>query len=315
MGSGTASSTALETVLGDQAVGPGGEQDAAVDGHERQPATSYDAAVASDPTQLIDRGRYPIDDLADPRTVALAHVCRRDLGATGVAIVPGFLTPEAVAAMVAESSDLGGSGHHQDIEATPYLELPDEGWPDDHPRLAVGRSALTAVPYDDFGPETALRGLYEWDAFMGFLALALGKSRLYRYDDALGALNVASMADGDELAWHFDQTDFVVSIALRSSPRGGHFECVPEARHVDDECYADVTEILEGRAPERITTIPMTPGTLMFFEGRRSLHRVTPIVGEVPRLVALLAYDTQPGTCSSELLRLVRYGRATARSN
>ena len=42
-----------------------------------QPATSYDAAVAPDPAQLIDRVRYPIDDLADPRTVALADECRR----------------------------------------------------------------------------------------------------------------------------------------------------------------------------------------------------------------------------------------------
>ena len=106
-----------------------------------------------------------------------------------------------------------------------------------------------------------------------------------------------------------------VSIALRSSDHGGHFECVNAARRPDDERYADVSAILEGRAPARITTIPMTPGTLMLFEGRRSLHRVTPIGGPTPRLVALLAYDTMPGTCSSELLRLVRYGRASARSN
>ena len=64
----------------------------------------------------------------------------------------------------------------------------------------------------------------------------------------------------------------------------------------------------------RVTTVPMAPGTLMFFEGRASLHRVTPIEGPTPRYVALLAYDTQPGTCSSELLRLVRYGRAEART-
>ena len=61
--------------------------------------------------------------------------------------------------------------------------------------------------------------------------------------------------------------------------------------------------------------MPMEPGTLMLFEGRRCLHRVTPIEGGTPRLVALLAYDTKPGTCSSELLRLVRYGRATARND
>jgi hypothetical protein len=269
--------------------------------------------VVLDPTQLIDHARYPVDDLDDPRTVAATDRCRTTLDGTGVAIMPGFLTPAAVHAIVVESARLASGGHHQDIDATPYLELPDEGWPDDHPRMATGRSALTAVPYDDFAPDSALRRLYEWDALMCFVARALGKERLHRYDDALGALNDASMADGDELFWHFDQTDFVVSIALRSSDVGGDFECVPEARTRDDERYDDVTHILTGGAPERVTTIPMEPGTLMFFEGRRSLHRVTRIGGPTSRLVALLAYDTTPGTCGSELLRLVRYGRATAR--
>jgi hypothetical protein len=253
-----------------------------------------------------------VDDVTDPRTVALGRQCRRALDATGVAMVPGFLTSTAVAVMVEESDRLASRAHHQDIAGTPYLELPDDGWPDDHPRLATGRSALTAIPYDEFDAGSALRALYEWDALMEFVAHALGKDRLFRYDDDLGALNVASMADGDELFWHFDQTDFVVSIALRSSTHGGEFECVNEARTPGDERYDDVTAILAGTAGHRVTTIPMEPGTLMFFEGRRSLHRVTPIGGSTPRLVALLAYDTKPGTCSSELLRRVRYGRATA---
>jgi len=269
--------------------------------------------VVLDPTQLIDHARYPVDDLGDPRTVAATDRCRTTLDARGVAIMPGFLTPAAVDAIVAESARLAARGHHQDIDATPYLELPDEGWPAGHPRLATGRSALTAVPYDDFSPDSALRRLYEWDPLMHFVAQALGKERLYRYDDALGALNVASMADGDELFWHFDQTDFVVSIALRSSDGGGDFECVPDARTAADERYDEVTRVLTGGATHRVTTIPMEPGTLMFFEGRRSLHRVTRIGGRTSRLVALLAYDTTPGTCGSELLRLVRYGRAAAR--
>jgi hypothetical protein len=268
--------------------------------------------VPIDPVQLIDHARYPVDDLGDPRTLTLASGCRRSLDATGVAIVPGFLRAVAVDAMVAEADGLAARAHHQDVGGTPYLELPEDGWPDDHPRLATGRSALTAIPYDEFAPGSELRALYEWDALMAFVALALGKDRLYRYDDDLGALNVASMSDGDELFWHFDQTDFVVSIALRSSDLGGDFECVNEARSAADEHYDDVAAILAGSAPDRVTTVPMEPGTLMFFEGRRSLHRVTPIGGPTARLVALLAYDTAPGTCSSELLRLVRYGRAAA---
>ena len=70
-----------------------------------------------------------------------------------------------------------------------------------------------------------------------------------------------------------------------------------------------VSRVLAGDAPELVTTVPMTPGTLMLFEGRWSLHRVTPIRGSTPRYVGLFGYDTKPGTMSSELLKQVRYGR------
>ncbi len=54
----------------------------------------------------------------------------------------------------------------------------------------------------------------------------------------------------------------------------------------------------------------MTPGTLLIFEGRRSIHRVSPIAGPTARLVGLLAFDTKPGTVSTDLLRMNRCGRA-----
>ena len=51
--------------------------------------------------------------------------------------------------------------------------------------------------------------------------------------------------------------------------------------------------------------------TLLVFAGRYSLHRVSPIAGSTARLVALLGYDTKPGTMSSDLLKEVRYGRTS----
>jgi hypothetical protein len=54
----------------------------------------------------------------------------------------------------------------------------------------------------------------------------------------------------------------------------------------------------------------MTPGTLMLFEGRHSLHRVTPVQGSRPRYVGLFGYDTKSDTMSSELLKQIRYGRS-----
>ena len=122
-------------------------------------------------------------------------------------------------------------------------------------------------------------------------------------------MNLAVMVEGDELGWHYDQTDFVVSLALQSSERGGEFENVQQLRADDDERYDVVADVLADKAPDRVTTVPMTPGTLMLFEGRWSLHRVTPVQGPTPRYVALFGYDTKPGTMSSDLLRRIRYGR------
>jgi hypothetical protein len=259
---------------------------------------------------LVDGDRYPIADLSSDGARSLAARCRAELDESGVSILPGFLTADAIAQAVSEAAKLAPLGHHSDVEGTPYLELPDDGWSEGHPRVTWAHTRLTATAYDRFPPGAVLRALYESDALLAFLSCALG-FEVFRYDDPLGGLNLASMYDGDALAWHYDQTDFVVSVAVQESERGGDFECVPSTRTFDDEHYDDVATILRGDADERVVTIPMTPGTLMLFEGRHTLHRVSPIGGTRPRYVGLFGYDRKPGTCSSELLRLIRYGRAS----
>ena len=269
--------------------------------------------MQTDPGPLVNLDRHPVHDLLDHRTVALVAQCRAALHATGVATVVDFVRPATVSAIIADAARCAPTAHRQDLLGSAYLEIPADHWPPDHPRRTQGRSALTAIPYDDVPADSPLRALYGWNGLIHFIAHVLEVPRLYRYDDVLGAVNVAVMNDGDELAWHFDQTDFVVSIALQSSESGGDFECVPMLRTPHDERYADVATALAGDGADRTTTVPMTPGTLMFFAGRHSLHRVTRVLGETARYVALLGYDTKPGSCSSDLLRQVRYGRTTAR--
>jgi hypothetical protein len=257
---------------------------------------------------LLDLARYPIADLDSSDADALARRCRSELDESGVSILPGFLTAAATATAVAEAEALAPLGHPSDVEGTPYLELPADGWPDGHPRVTWDHTRLTAVAYDRFPEGSVLRTLYESEKLLAFLSRALG-FEVFRYDDPLGGLNLAAMYDGDRLAWHYDQTDFVVSLAVQESESGGDFECVPMTRSAADERYDDVAAILAGDE-SRLATIPMTPGTLMLFEGRHTLHRVGTIGGTRPRYVGLFGYDRKPGTCSSELLRLIRYGRA-----
>jgi hypothetical protein len=164
------------------------------------------------------------------------------------------------------------------------------------------------VGYDVIPRTSVLRRLYESDLLLGFIAAILDRGPLYRYGDPFGALNLSVMAEGDQLQWHFDQTDFVVSLAIQSADRGGDFEVAPRIRSSDDERYAEVARVLDGDSTG-VVTLAMSPGTLLIFEGRHSLHRVSPIHGRRLRHVGLLAYDTRPGTMGSDLLRMDRYGR------
>ncbi len=145
----------------------------------------------------------------------------RQLAHEGCSELPGFLTPEATERMVKESETLVPVGHHARGPITAYLEIPDPSLPETHPRRTVGLSSLAAIAYDLIPADHALRRLYEWDGLVRFLEVALGVACLHRYADPMGALNVAVMKQGDELYWHFDQCDFVTSIALRDASDGG----------------------------------------------------------------------------------------------
>jgi hypothetical protein len=267
---------------------------------------SNDSAFS--PGDLIDLHRYPMLDLSSEAARALTRHCREQLDRSGACELPGFLTPAAVELLTREGDELSALAYHSESTGTPYLEIPDRSLPEDHPRRIFDHTSVGVVAYDQFPPASAMRGLYEWEPLMDFIGAALNKPRLYRYADPFGALNLAVMREGERLHWHFDQTDFVSSIALRAAEQGGHFDYVPLIRSASDENYPRVRRLLLGDENE-VMRVPMTPGTLLLFEGRNSIHRVTPIRGGITRLVALLAYDTKPGTRSSKLLQRARYGR------
>jgi hypothetical protein len=262
----------------------------------------------SSPADLIDLRRYPILDLSTEAARALTHHCRGQLDRTGACELPGFLTSTAVNQLTIEADRLSAVAYHSESTGTPYLEKPDPSLPENHPRRIFDHTSVGVVAYDQFPPDSMMRRLYEWAPLMDFIGAALNKERLYRYADPFGALNLAVMRDSERLHWHFDQTDFVTSIALRAAEQGGDFDYVPLIRSASDENYPRVQRLLLG-AEDEVVRVPMTPGTLLLFEGRNSIHRVTPIRGGITRLVALLAYDTKPGTRSSKLLQRARYGR------
>jgi hypothetical protein len=256
---------------------------------------------------LIDFARYPVHDLA-AAGAALAERCRRELTRTGSCLLEGFITAEGVGRMAAEGMRVAPLAWRTSSRGTAYLAAPDESFPERHPKRRLQSTSVGAVAYDLIPEADAIRQVYEWDGLMEWLALAIGRERVYRYADPLGGLNVAVMERGEHLLWHFDQTDFVVSILLQDCERGGDFEYVPHLRTPEEPNYERIERLLDG-AREGVVTLDILPGTLALFMGRYSIHRVTPVEGATARLIALLGYDTRPGVMSSDHLKLRRYGR------
>ena len=175
----------------------------------------------------VDLERYPIADLDAPAGRDLVRRCREQLRARGACELEGFMQPEAVAGAVRGVAPLEAAAFR--TETTHNLEFSGreaELDPDDPLRIQV-RSAKGLVAYDQVPADSPLRAVYESDVLTRFVGAALEVEPIYRQADEIGALNVMFYGAGDELGWHVDNADFVVTLMLRASAAGGAFEYVP----------------------------------------------------------------------------------------
>ena len=247
------------------------------------------------PSELVDLERYPIDDLDSPEGTALVERARAALDEVGACDLPGFLRAEAIAAAVEDALAVRGEAYRteqtHDIE---FSGLAAESLAADDPRHTVVRSAKEGTAYDRIAFDSPVRALYENDAMCRFVGRALRIEPLYRSDDPLGALNLMYYGPGDELGWHFDSADFVVTLMLQASEAGGEFEYVPMLRSADDRNDDGVRALLDGRHPG-VRSMSGEAGTLALFRGHFSPHRVTPVEGSRLRINAVLSFADAPG--------------------
>jgi len=124
----------------------------------------------------------------------------------------------------------------------------------------------------------------------------------------MDALEIAVFADGDELGWHFDNSEFSVTVMYAEAEAGGHFDYYPRLRDEHDENYPGVQRVLQG-SPDGVIRLASSPGTLAVFRGQHALHRVTPVSGPRPRINSVLTYGEHPGMKLNQLTQELFYGR------
>ena len=239
---------------------------------------------------IVNVGTYPIHDLDHPTAEQVIVQAKAQLASTGACHFPEFLSSEGLAGFLHEAQSFESKAHPSNNWYTPYYGKPDDAYPAGHPFNSTVHFAVRYVSRTLLPESSPLRQLFEADDLLTFLRALLPSEPLHRYSDARGSLNYTVMTEDDELGWHFDACELVASILLRPAKAGGTFEYIPGVRTVDDECFADVASILSGQDQHR-TPVNFLPGDMVLFRGRHSLHRVTPVVGQLSRLIALMSFD------------------------
>ncbi len=256
-------------------------------------------------TPHVDTSRHPILD------AAYAERCRTQLDADGALVLDGFFTADAIAQVVAESAHRESDSFHADSTHNVYLTPPDPARPASHPFNRQVASSKGLIADDQIPTDSALRDVYNDASFRAFLCRVLGIDEIHPYADSLSSINVHFAASGQELGWHFDNSSFAVTMLLQAPESGGSFDYVPEVRDADagDMAYQRVDAVLDGDVVTQ--SLHFNPGDLVLFRGRNALHRVTPTVGSTTRMLAVFAFNDQPGVQLSESALLTFYGRTS----
>lgn len=259
---------------------------------------------------VVDLDTYPIHDLDSERGRSLVAHCREMLAADGVCTLPGFLAPDAVAEMVSIAGQLADRAWASDQRHTVYFEPVATDVAPHDPRARTVRSAKHGIAYDLIPPQAPLRRLYESDDLTAFIAASLGKNALHRSADPLDALQITTFQPGQELGWHFDRSEFSVTVMYQQASVGGDFVYVPALRSAQDPNYPGVQAVLDGDTA-LLQTLPSAPGTLAFFHGHNALHRVSEVRGEIPRINSVLTYGEVADMRLNDLTSLLFYGRTS----
>ncbi|MEU9138153.1 arpA protein [Streptomyces sp. NPDC048404] len=249
--------------------------------------------------QVVDTARYPLSELTSAQGQAVVSRARRDLSTLGCTVLPDFIRPSLRDVLRQECSDIAPRAHHDVETVNVYNIAVDSALPEDHPGRRTFERGNAFVARDRIPPDSLISRLYSDPVFRHFVAHCFELPQLHELADPLSGLVLNVVDPGMEHPWHFDTNEFTVSMLTQQAQDGGVFEYCPNIRTAQDEHFDDVRDVVDGRGERFTRRLPLQPGDLQLFKGRYSLHRVSPVGGEVARHSAIFAYSERPGVIGS----------------
>ena len=251
-----------------------------------------------DMNRIINLDRYPVHRLDDADGQELVMRCQKDLDANAASALHDFIRPEAIKRMAAEASGLIPTSYrHAGKPRQTYPDL-DPAAKDDPVAQSVRAmkqpNSNNQVLNYQIPNNSDFRVMFLWPELKEFVRRVLRVETLYQSQCPHLGLTYKIAFEGDNDGWHYDPNDGVVTLLLQSPDKGGEFEYAPNIRTEDNENYAGVKQLFDD--PEAYgQRVEQRPGTLTFFNGRHSMHRVREVgATNIPRIVGIFSFDQNP---------------------
>ena len=257
-------------------------------------------------TSLPDIINFSACPIYDP---LFASQCAAHLANDSILILPSFLQAKAIDILVTEAEAQKPNAFFTTSSHNVYLSEPRPDLDASHVFNRQIKSSKGCITTDQVPEKSGLKIIYNAPEFREFISTIVGEPTLYEYADPLSSINVHYADEGQELGWHFDNSEFAITLLLQAPQSGGQFEFVRDLRYSQEEeiNFAGVAAVLDGKAV--IERPSVTPGTLMLFRGRNAMHRVTPTIGRTTRILVVLAYNVEPEIALSKAARMTFFGR------
>ena len=256
---------------------------------------------------LIDLNRYPISNLNQAEGAAFLLKCQQHMDENGWCSFDNFIRPEALKILATEANTLLPKAQTLTIKRTIYQEEGDDHASlDDTQKHQLIHQAVQLAD-DQIPDDTLIQQLYKSDLLTEFVRRVQQKESLYRCADEFQALNIVALQPQNWHAWHYDTTECTVTLLLQNSEAGGDFAFLPNSRTDETEDHEAVDSVIAGDL-SKAKTLSRGAGTFTLFRGGYSLHGVTRVEGECPRISAIFTYDEQPGVVISDDINTRIYG-------
>lgn len=264
------------------------------------------AAVGKD--TYINYAKYPIDQFDnddDGRYNSLLQSSIKQMNRDGFLSLTSFLLPDAVNALTSCILKLEkyGVGFYSTESHNVFLDADEQRGSKSplHPSRIQLKSSKHIINASDLLLAKEAPNLDEifmtQRSVLNFISSVM-QTKLYPSTDPYGKFYANIFREGDGLNYHFDRSEYSISLILQPSEEGGEFQFLPNSRTIVegwDEMILGIDDIADAVAPHSLEMKrpKLAAGDLYLFRGQNSLHRVSEIK-KGKRINIILTFNTEP---------------------